>query len=279
MKSRLSAPLGMALLAAVSLARDAPKHENQATGGAPQPKTQAQKPAAAASNGAAVKPQAKEEKRGLSEREKRGYALGVQLGSDVVKQGLEVNPHLLVKGLMDALTGGKLLMTVEDINATVTAIRNEKREKIAQAIKELAKENKRDGEAFLAANKAKGGVVSLANGLQYRILNAGVGKKPTLEDKVVIHYWGTRLNGKEIDNSHKRNEASTFAVKETIKGWREALQRMPVGSKWQLFIPPQLAYGEQGVRGKIGPNETLMFELELVAIQDKQPTQTAQQSP
>ncbi len=238
----------MAVLAVVLLANDAPKPT-------------------AASNGAAVKPEAKE-KRGLTETEKRGYALGAQLGSDIVNQGLEVNPHRVVQGLMDALTSSKLIMTVQEINTIITAVKKEQRQKIRLATKELTERNKKEGEAFLATNKAKKGIVSLPDGLQYKILRAGDGKKPTVEDSVVIKYWGTRIDGTEIDKSSKRDEAFTFPLRGVIKGWSEALQLMPVGSKWQLFIPPHLAYGEQGVRGTIGPNATLIFELELVSIQD-----------
>jgi FKBP-type peptidyl-prolyl cis-trans isomerase len=129
--------------------------------------------------------------------------------------------------------------------------------------------NKKDGDAFLAANKGKEGVVTLPSGLQYKILTAGKGPKPTADDSVVCNYRGTLINGTEFDSSYKRGEPATFPVGGVIKGWTEALQLMPVGSKWQLFVPSDLAYGERGPSPEIGPNSTLIFEVELLSIQDK----------
>ena len=129
--------------------------------------------------------------------------------------------------------------------------------------------NKTEGETFLAANKNKEGVVTLPSGLQYKILKAGTGPKPTASDSVVCNYRGTLVNGTEFDSSYKRGQPATFPVNGVIKGWTEALQLMPVGSKWQLFIPAQLAYGERGAGPDIGPNATLIFEIELLSIQGK----------
>jgi FKBP-type peptidyl-prolyl cis-trans isomerase FklB len=132
--------------------------------------------------------------------------------------------------------------------------------------------NKKEGDAFLAANKTKEGVVTLPSGLQYKILKEGNGPKPTASDSVVCNYKGTLINGTEFDSSYKRGEPATFPVTGVIKGWTEALQLMPVGSKWQLFIPPDLAYGPRGTPGgPIGPNATLIFEVELISIKDKNP--------
>jgi hypothetical protein len=133
---------------------------------------------------------------------------------------------------------------------------------------EMAMRNKKQGEAFLAANRAKDGVVALESGLQYKILKAGDGKKPTADDRVVCHYRGTLIDGTEFDSSYKRNQPATFLVKKVIKGWSEALQLMPAGSKWQLFIPSGLAYGQRGTGRGIGPNATLVFEVELVSVED-----------
>lgn len=129
--------------------------------------------------------------------------------------------------------------------------------------------NKKEGDAFLAANKAKEGVTTLPSGLQYKILTAGTGPKPTATDSVVCNYRGTLINGKEFDSSYKRGQPATFPVNGVIKGWTEALQLMPVGSKWQLVVPPDLAYGDRGAGADITPGATLIFEVELMSIQDK----------
>jgi FKBP-type peptidyl-prolyl cis-trans isomerase len=201
--------------------------------------------------------------------EKRSYALGLDLGRQIHKQSVEVNPALFAQGLKDALAGNKPLMTDEEVRAAITDLQNEIRTKMAQAQKELAEKNKQAGEAFLAENKKKEGVVTLPSGLQYKILKAGDGKKPTVEDTVVCQYRGTLIDGQEFDSSYKRNQPATFPLNRVIKGWTEGIQLMPVGSKWQLFIPPDLAYGERGAGADIPPNSTLIFEVELVSIQPK----------
>jgi FKBP-type peptidyl-prolyl cis-trans isomerase FklB len=162
-----------------------------------------------------------------------------------------------------------MLLTEEEVLRTLAAMQNERMERNMLLAKRLAEANEKVGEAFLAANKVKEGVVTLASGLQYKILNAGEGKKPTAADQVLYHYRGTFVDGIEFDSSYVRNQPATFAVNKAIKGWVEALQLMPVGSKWQLFTPPQLAYEHQGSGGMIGPNAALIFELELIFIQDK----------
>jgi FKBP-type peptidyl-prolyl cis-trans isomerase FklB len=134
---------------------------------------------------------------------------------------------------------------------------------------EVAKKNKAEGETFLAENKKKEGVKSLATGLQYKVIKAGTGKKPKSNDTVTVHYRGTLINGAEFDSSYKRGQPATFPVSKVIPGWTEALQLMEVGAKWQLFIPSNLAYGEQGAGSDIAPNATLIFEVELVSIQEK----------
>src|SRR5260370_2388884 len=135
------------------------------------------------------------------------------------------------------------------------------------AAKELDEKNKKDGEEFLAANKGKEGVVTLTSGLQYKILKAGDGKKPGMDEQVVFHYRGTFIDGTECERSYSRNQPATVPLRKTIKGWSEALELMPAGSKWQLFIPPQLAYGQKGSGGTIGPNSTVIFEVELISVQ------------
>lgn len=199
------------------------------------------------------------------------------MGDKLKKQAVEVDADVVARGLKDALAGEKILLTQEEIRGTLLALQNELRTRQVEAAKKLAERSRQEGEAFLAANKAKESVVTLASGLQYKILQAGAGKKPTADDAVVGHYRGTLIDGKEFDSSYKHTEPTTFALKRVIKGWAEALQLMPVGSKWQLFVPPSLAYGERGAEGLIGPNATLIFDLELIAIKEK--SATADKSP
>ncbi|MGA7559691.1 MAG: FKBP-type peptidyl-prolyl cis-trans isomerase [Terriglobales bacterium] len=206
-------------------------------------------------------------------KEKFSYALGMNIGTNLgntlKKQSVAVDWSLVIQGLKDSTSNGKTRLTEEEaktvLNEVQTEVQKEQQEK-AQAV---AAKNKADGEAFLAANKDKEGVVTLPDGLQYKILKAGDGPKPTATDSVVCNYRGTFVNGAEFDGSEKRGPA-TFEVGRVIKGWTEALQLMPVGSKWQIFIPSSLAYGERGEpRGGIEPNETLIFDVELISIVDK----------
>jgi FKBP-type peptidyl-prolyl cis-trans isomerase FklB len=161
------------------------------------------------------------------------------------------------------------LLTEEEARAAIMHLQAQLRQKQIEAMKLAGEKNQKAGEAFLAENKKKEGVVTLPSGLQYKILKAGEGKKPTAEDTVVCNYRGTLIDGTEFDSSYKRGEPATFPVRGVIKGWTEALQLMPVGSKWQLFIPPTLAYGERGAGAQIGPDATLIFEVELISIKEK----------
>ena len=204
-----------------------------------------------------------------SQKEKLSYALGMDLGNQFRKQSMDVDPALLFQGMKDALAGGKTLMTEEEVRAVIAVLQNEMAKKQAEAAKVLAEKNKKEGEAFLAANKGKEGVVVLPSGLQYKILKQGEGAKPTVNDTVVCHYRGTLVDGTEFESSYRSNQPVTFPVKGVIKGWTEALQLMTVGSKWQLWIPAELAYGERARSNLIGPNSTLIFEVELISIQGK----------
>jgi FKBP-type peptidyl-prolyl cis-trans isomerase FklB len=205
-------------------------------------------------------------------KQKFSYALGMNIGSglgaNLKKQSVEVDPSLVSQGLKDSMGGAKTRMTQEEAQAVLTEVQNEVKKQQQEKQTEAAAKNKTEGEAFLAANKSKDGVVTLPSGLQYKILTAGTGPKPIASDSVVCNYKGTLINGTEFDSSYKRGQPATFGVGQVIKGWTEALQLMPVGSKWQLFIPSSLAYGERGP-GEIGPNSTLTFEVELLSIQDK----------
>ena len=206
-------------------------------------------------------------------KEKFSYALGMdigtQVGGNLKKQSVEVDWNLVSQGLKDAMSGGKTRLTEDEAKAVLNEVQTEVRKEQQEKAQQAAAANKTEGEAFLAANKAKEGVVTLPSGLQYKVLTAGTGPKPTASDQVVCNYRGTLINGTEFDSSYKRGQPATFGVGQVIKGWTEALQLMPVGSKWQLFIPSSLAYGERGAGAEIGPNATLIFEVELLSIQDK----------
>jgi FKBP-type peptidyl-prolyl cis-trans isomerase FklB len=205
-----------------------------------------------------------------SPQEKLSYALGMDLGRQIKMQSIEINPDVFVQGLKDTLSGSKALMTEEQARAVITEAQKGIAQKQQAQMAALAEKNKAEGQAFLTKNKTAESVVTLPSGLQYKIIKAGEGKKPMLDDTVVCNYRGTLINGTEFDSSYTRNEPATFPVKGVIKGWIEVLQLMPVGSKWQVFIPSELAYGERGTTGgPIGPNATLIFEIELVSIKDK----------
>jgi FKBP-type peptidyl-prolyl cis-trans isomerase len=171
--------------------------------------------------------------------------------------------------LRDAFANGKTLLTEDEVRTILTQLQADMRKKQQEVAQVAAENNKKQGVAFLEANKTKEGVVTLPSGLQYKILQEGTGAKPTVTDSVVCNYRGTLLDNTEFDSSYKRGQPITIPVTGVIKGWTEALQLMPVGSKWQLFVPSDLAYGERGAGGPIGPNATLIFEIELVGIQAK----------
>jgi len=206
-------------------------------------------------------------------KDKFSYALGMNIGTGyklgLEKQGVEVDPSLLSQGVKDALSGAKTRLTEDEAKAVLTEVQSEVNKQRQEKMQQAAAANKTEGETFLAANKSKEGVVTLPDGLQYKILTAGTGPKPAASDSVVCNYRGTLINGTEFDSSYKRGQPATFGVGQVIKGWTEALQLMPVGSKWQLFIPSSLGYGERGAGADIGPNATLIFEVELLSIQDK----------
>jgi FKBP-type peptidyl-prolyl cis-trans isomerase FklB len=204
-----------------------------------------------------------------TDKDKASYAIGMNMGQSLQKASVDVDPALVARGLTDTLAGGKILLTDDEARAAMTALQAEVRKQQEEKMQVAGGTNKQAGDAFLAANKSKEGVVTLPSGLQYKILTAGTGPKPTAADSVICNYRGTLLDGKEFDSSYKRGQPATFPVGRVIKGWTEALQLMPVGSKWQLFIPSDLAYGANGAGGDIGPNATLIFEVELISIQEK----------
>jgi FKBP-type peptidyl-prolyl cis-trans isomerase FklB len=205
-----------------------------------------------------------------TDKDKFSYALGMNFGEKFRQQGLELDPAVFAKAFAESFNGGQTAITDQEMQAVLTAAAQEIRKKQAAQQAEKGAAAQKEGETFLAANKTKEGVVALPSGLQYRILKAGTGEKPTLDDTVVCNYKGTLINGTEFDASEKHGGPATFPVKGVIAGWTEALQLMPVGSKWQLVVPSNLAYGAQGP-GDIGPNATLIFEVELVSIQKAAP--------
>jgi FKBP-type peptidyl-prolyl cis-trans isomerase FklB len=207
-----------------------------------------------------------------TEKEKFSYALGMKMGSNFKKQEVEVDPAILERGLKDALAGGKTLLTEQEAQSSLMEVQNEIRQKQQAKMQEEGSANKKAGEDFLAANKGKEGVVTLPSGLEYKILKEGTGPKPAASDTVECNYRGTLIDGKEFDSSAKHGGPATFPVSGVIKGWTEALQLMPVGSKWQLFIPPDMAYGDRGAGPEIGPDATLIFDVELVSIKEKPKT-------
>jgi FKBP-type peptidyl-prolyl cis-trans isomerase FklB len=205
-----------------------------------------------------------------TEKDKTSYAIGMNIGKSMNKNSMDVDPAIVARGIKDSLAGGKTLLTDDEAKAVMATFQTEMRKKVEDKMQETAATNKKAGDAFLSANKGKEGVVTLPSGLQYKIITEGNGPKPTAQDTVECNYKGTLLDGTEFDSTAKHGgKPATFPVGGVIKGWTEALQLMPVGSKWQLFIPGDLAYGQRGAGGVIGPNATLIFDVELVSIQAK----------
>lgn len=202
------------------------------------------------------------------QKDKVSYSIGINIGNNLKRQSVEVNPDILLQGIKDVLSGGKTLMTDKEVAETMMNFQKELMAKQQARMKDLGEKNKKEGEAFLAENKKKEGVISLPSGLQYKIIKEGEGKTPTANDTVTVHYRGTLIDGKEFDSSYTRGQPVSFPVKGVIPGFSEALQLMKPGSKWQLFIPSNLAYGERGPGEEIGPNATLIFDIELISIKE-----------
>lgn len=213
-----------------------------------------------------------------TDRDKQSYAIGMNIAKGLQSQSklFDFDPKLLQQGLKDALGGGKTALTEDEMKAALTSLQAEVREKqrllqaeMQKEMQEKAEANQKAGDAFLEANKTKEGVQVLPDGLQYKVLTEGAGAKPTATDTVVCNYRGTLIDGTEFDSSYKRGQPLTIGVTGVIKGWTEALQLMPVGSKWELYIPSSLAYGPRGAGPQIGPNSTLIFQIELLSIKPK----------
>ncbi len=209
-------------------------------------------------------------------KDKTSYMLGMQVGKQFKQMGIEVNPDMYLNGLKDSLSGGKALLTDDELRQAMTEWQKDLMNKRQEQRKVEAEKAKKESEAFLVENKKKPGVIVTPSGLQYKILTTGSGPKPTSNDTVIVHYRGTLPDGKEFDSSYKRGEPATFPVMGVIKGWTEALLMMNTGSKWQLFIPPNLGYGEMGHPPNIPPNATLLFDIELIAIKQPEPAKPAE---
>lgn len=201
-----------------------------------------------------------------TETEKQSYTIGLDIGREVKRFPIEIDIDSVILGIMDKYNDKELRLSSKEISEIQMNVQKKMKELNKKRFEELAKKNEETGEKFLKENKKKEGIKTLKSGLQYLIIKKGNGKKPKLEDTISINYRGTTITGKEFDSSYRRGEPDTFPLKGLIKGWVEALQLMPVGSKWKLFIPSDLAYGERGYGREIGPNETLIFEVELILI-------------
>jgi len=224
----------------------------------PKPKVAAEKPAAEANAKPAF----------ANETEKVSYAIGAQMAQSVLvlkSQGVEINADMFIAGIKDAMAGRELSLKPEEIQTTLMAFQQKMMAKQQKLQAEMAEKNIAMSNTFLEQNKTKPGVKVLDSGLQYQIIKEGKGKSPTANDRVKTHYRGTLITGEEFDSSYKRGKPAEFAVSGVIKGWTEALQLMKVGSKWKLFIPPNLAYGTRGTPN-IPPNSALIFEVELLEI-------------
>lgn len=253
------------IAAAVSLLSCTPPQNETA-----EPKSQTE--AASAAAGDAAQETATKNTGEISElkdfSERLSYVLGLDIGSSLVQTPSEINFDILQKGLLDSYHGKEALMTQEEVNTFKKEFAAKSREEFNKITKERAEKNIKEGKVFLAENKTKEGVVTTASGLQYKVIKEGDGPVPSENDRVKVHYSGTLLDGTEFDSSYKRNEPAVFPLKNVIPGWTEALQLMKVGSKYKLFIPSELAYKERAVGQVIGPNATLVFEVELLGIEE-----------
>jgi len=265
-------------LAAHAAAQDAPAANSSTTPPAAAKPAPAAKPGqstgtkSAASTGAAAKPKAATAPVPLTtQKQKVSYAIGLNIGKNLKRDSVEIDSSVFLRGLKDALADAKPALTDDEAKAVLTQLQAELRGKEEEKAKVAALENKMKGDAFLAANKSKEGVVTLPSGLQYKIITQGTGPKPAVDDTVSCNYRGTLIDGTEFDSTAKHGgKPLSIPVGQVIKGWTEALQLMPVGSKWQLYIPSNLAYGERGAPGSpIAPNSALIFDVELVSIEPK----------
>jgi FKBP-type peptidyl-prolyl cis-trans isomerase FklB len=208
-----------------------------------------------------------EQQRALpTQNEKLSYAIGLDIGRDVAGQELELHSTAVLRGIEDGLAGSAPALGDEELKTLRESFVEQRKTVLAKERQQAATDNRQRGEAFLAENTQKAGVITLPSGLQYRIITPGNGAQPTAEDNVKVHYRGYFIDGTEFENSYAQDQPAVFPVTRVIPGWTEALQLMKEGAKWELFVPAELAYGEKGAGKVIGPNQTLIFEIELLGI-------------
>jgi FKBP-type peptidyl-prolyl cis-trans isomerase FklB len=201
-----------------------------------------------------------------SDKDKLSYSIGADLGKNFKKQEIEISPTAMVQGLQDGLSGNQLQLTDDQMKDVLSKFQKDLMSKRNAEFSKKSEENKAKGDAFLHENKVKDGVVTLSSGLQYKIIEQGKGSKPGKDDSVTVEYTGTLIDGQVFDSTEKAGKPATFKVSQVIPGWTEALQLMPAGSTWEVYIPASLAYGPRSVGGPIGPNETLIFKVHLISI-------------
>ena len=201
-----------------------------------------------------------------TDMDKLSYSIGSDLGKNFKRQGIEINSTVMAKGIQDGMTGGTLLLTEQQMKDVLNAFQKDLMAKRTADFNKKAEENKAKGEAFLSQNKSKNGVVTLPDGLQYKIVKSSTGAKPAKEDTVTVEYTGRLINGDVFDSTDKTGKPATFKLSQVIPGWTEALQLMPAGSTWEVYVPANLAYGSRSVGGPIGPNEALIFNIHLISV-------------
>lgn len=201
-----------------------------------------------------------------SDIDKLSYSIGSDLGKNFKRQGIDITPSIMAKGIQDGMSGGPLLLTEDQMKDVLSKFQKDLMAKRTADFNKKAEENKAKGDAFLAQNKGKTGVVALPDGLQYKIIKAGTGPKPTKDNTVTVEYTGRLINGEVFDSTDKAGKPATFKLSQVIPGWTEALQLMPEGSTWEVYVPASLAYGSRSVGGPIGPNETLIFNIHLISV-------------
>jgi FKBP-type peptidyl-prolyl cis-trans isomerase FklB len=201
------------------------------------------------------------------EKVKASYSVGHKVGTDLNRNGVDVDPEEVLRGVRDALAGREPAIPRQEMHSVLAELQKQIVKSQEQKTRAEAEKNLADGKAFLAANAKKEGIVELPSGLQYKIITEGSGTTPKEKDTVTVHYRGTLINGAEFDSSYSRGKPATFRTDQVIAGWKEALSLMKEGSKWQLFVPASLGYGDRNT-GRITPNSTLIFEVELIQVKE-----------